>query len=278
MSVFFRHALFALICMASAYTVSAQTGIEGRLVQLPDIAMHVEEMGTGEPLLLMHGFGGCAHDWAPFAKALSTQFRVIVPDLRGHGRSGSSEGDFSHRQAATDVLALLDAMGLQQFKAIGISSGGMALLHVATRAPTRIEAMVLVGVAPYFPEQARAITRRAAEQGPRPGDLDYYRRCAGDAPAHVQALARQFAGLSRSYDDVNFTPPLLGTIRARTLLVHGDRDEFFPARLSVEMHEAIPASALWIVPSGAHVPIYGTQQAAFIETARAFLTGDDNVP
>lgn len=277
MAVLLRNILFALTCLATA-SVIAQTRPEGRLVALADIDMYVEELGDGEPLVLMHGFGGCSRDWSPFAEALSSRFRVIIPDMRGHGRSGLSDGDFSHRQAATDVLALLDAMGVRQFKAIGISSGGMALLHAATRAPARIEAMVLVGVAPYFPEQARAITRRAAEQGPRAGDLDYYRQCAGDAPAHVAALARQFAGFSRSYDDVNFTPALLGTIRARTLIVHGDRDEFFPVQLPVQMYEAIPASALWIVPHGSHVPIYGTQQAAFIDTASAFLDSAGDAP
>ena len=77
-----------------------------------------------------------------------------------------------------------------------------------------------------------------------------------------------------SYDDVNFTPPLLSTIRARTLIVHGDRDPIYPVRLAVEMHASIPGSHLWIVPNGGHGPIFGPQRAAFEEGALAFLRGE----
>ncbi|TWH99978.1 3-oxoadipate enol-lactonase [Luteimonas cucumeris] len=87
---------------------------------------------------------------------------MIVPDLRGHGRSTNPLGAFTHRQAAADVSALLERLGITRFKAIGISSGGMTLLHMATREPSQIEAMVLVGAAHHFP------SRRAGSRGPRP--------------------------------------------------------------------------------------------------------------
>jgi pimeloyl-ACP methyl ester carboxylesterase len=70
---------------------------------------------------------------------------------------------------------------------------------------------------------------------------------------------------------MNFTAPWLGAIRARTLIVHGDRDEFFPINIPVEMYRAIPGAALWIVPQGGHVPISGRNARAFQETALAFL-------
>jgi pimeloyl-ACP methyl ester carboxylesterase len=60
-------------------------------------------------------------------------YQVIVPDLRGHGRSTNPAAAFTHRQAAADVLALLDRLGLQRVKAMGISTGGMTLLHMATQ-------------------------------------------------------------------------------------------------------------------------------------------------
>ncbi|TWH99977.1 hypothetical protein IP90_02984 [Luteimonas cucumeris] len=101
--------------------------------------------------------------------------------------------------------------------------------------------------------------------------MTYYRQCASRGDAQAGELARQFAGFSRSYDDVNFDAALLATIRARTLIVHGDRDEFFPVGIPVEMYAAIPGSALWIVPQGSHVPIFDANAKQFLEAAQRFL-------
>ena len=64
---------------------------------------------------------------------------------------------------------------------------------------------------------------------------------------------------------MTFTPPALGKIEARTLIVHGDRDEFFPVSMPVQMYESIPGSELWIVPGGDHVPIFEERTAEFLE-------------
>lgn len=263
-------ALFLLLCAPLATQAQTSSAAE-RNLRIHGIEMHVQELGEGAPLLLLHGFGGCGRDWQTLLGPLSAHYRLIVPDLRGHGRSTNPSGAFTHRQAATDVLAMLDRLGVTRFKAIGISSGGMTLLHMATRAPSRVEAMVLVGAAPYFPEQARKITRAAAEHGSRPADIAYFERCAARGHDQVDEIAKQFAGFSRSYEDMNFTPPLLGTIQARTLIVHGDRDEFFPVNIPVDMHDAIPGSALWIVPQGSHVPIFGDHAREFEQVVLRFL-------
>jgi len=70
-----------------------------------------------------------------------------------------------------------------------------------------------------------------------------------------------------------FTPPLLSTITARTLLVHGDRDPLYPVELALEMYRAIPGSALWVVPDGGHGPIFGALAQPFVDTAIAHLNG-----
>jgi pimeloyl-ACP methyl ester carboxylesterase len=79
--------------------------------------------------------------------------------------------------------------------------------------------------------------------------------------------------LKDSYTDMNFTPPLLSTITARTLIVHGDRDPLYPVSLAMEMYAAIPRSYLWVIPNGGHGPIFGEMAVSFIETALAFLRG-----
>ena len=73
---------------------------------------------------------------------------------------------------------------------------------------------------------------------------------------------------------MNFTPPYLSTITAETLIVHGDRDRFFPVSIPVTMYEAIPRAFLWIVPKGGHIPVFGETAAEFIETTRNFLRGE----
>jgi uncharacterized protein (TIGR02246 family) len=244
----------------------------GRTVRVHDIEMYYEERGSGEPLVLLHGFGACGRKWEPFPARLGEHYRVIVPDLRGHGRSTNSSGAFTHRQAAADVFALLDRLGVGRFRAMGISTGGMTLLHMATQQPSRVEAMVLIGATHYFPEQARAIMRATAER-PAPQYLEFLQECATRGETQARELAREFGAFKDSYGDMNFTPPLLGTIKARTLIVHGDRDEFFPVEIPVEMHRAIPGSALWIIPKGGHVPIFGERATEFREVVAPFLRG-----
>lgn len=69
---------------------------------------------------------------------------------------------------------------------------------------------------------------------------------------------------------MNFTAQSLSTIKARTLIVHGDRDNFFPVEIPVDMYRAIPDSASWIIPGGDHVPIYD-RNVPFTATALRFL-------
>src|SRR5437667_4639894 len=74
--------------------------------------------------------------------------------------------------------------------------------------------------------------------------------------------------------DVNFTPPVLGTITARTLIVFGDIDPLYPVRLAFELRESIPRSSLWVLPNAGHGPVFGPNAVRFGETANAFLRGD----
>jgi len=87
----------------------------------------------------------------------------------------------------------------------------------------------------------------------------------------IRMLFAQMRGLKDHHDDMAFTPPLLSTITARTLLVHGDRDPLYPVELALEMYRAIPGSALWVVPNGGHGPIFGALAQPFVDTAIAHL-------
>jgi len=141
---------------------------------------------------------------------------------------------------------------------------------MATKQPDRVKAMVLVSATPYFPAQARTIMRQYAANLSEQ-DWERLRRSHPGGDPQIKALLASTAAFADTYDDLNFTPPHLATIQARTLIVQGDRDPLFPVELSVEMAKAIPQSSLWIIPNGGHGPVIGERWSEFIKTAAQFL-------
>lgn len=242
-------------------------------VEVNGIEMYYEIYGEGEPLLLLHGFNGSHGVWAEFIPELAKSYQVIAPDLRGHGRSTNPSNEFTHRQSAKDVLALLDKLGLKKVRAMGISTGGMTLLHLATQDRERLQAMALIGATIYFPEEARKIMRRSTVESLNERDIERMKNTHVRGEEQIKELRQQFHNFKDSYEDMNFTGPLLSTITARTLIIHGDRDEFFPVNIPVEMYRSIPQSYLWIVPNGGHVPIYGSRREEFLRITQEFFKG-----
>jgi pimeloyl-ACP methyl ester carboxylesterase len=245
----------------------------GHLVLVHDIEMYYELRGEGEPLLLLHGGGGIGANWDLIFKAPPAGYRLVIPDLRGHGRSTNPSPGFTFRQLAHDVFGLLDRLGIERFQAIGLSLGAKTLLHVATQQPSRVEAMVLVSATPYFPQQARAIMGQLTPETRSEAEWQQMRQWHPQGDEQIRKLWGQMHALQDSYDDMNFTPPYLSTITARTLIVHGDRDPLYPVHLALEMYSAIPRSYLWVVPNGGHGPIFGEMADRFVETALDFLRG-----
>jgi pimeloyl-ACP methyl ester carboxylesterase len=240
------------------------------------IDLFYEMHGTGEPLLLLHGGFGIGADFKllfDFAE-LSQHYCVIAPDLRGHGRSTNPAAAITIRQCALDVLALLDGLGVARFKTVAISLGAKTMLHVATLAPTRVEAMVLVAATPYFPEPARRIMLAMTDENRSESEWSQARSRHRHGDEQIRALWRMPRGLAENRDDQCFTPPRLQTIAARTLIVNGDRDPLYPIELSVELYRAIPRSTLWVIPGGGHAPVFGRAREAFARTALAFLRED----
>ncbi|MBV8819354.1 MAG: alpha/beta hydrolase [Acidobacteriaceae bacterium] len=235
--------------------------------------LYFETHGRGDPLLLLHGFSGAGENWASALDQLQSRFQLIVPDLRGHGRSATLPGQFRHRDAAVDMFELLEHLGVASCSGIGISCGGNVLLHMATMRPDFVRAMVVVSSTPYFPAQARAIMRRYAASLPE-SQWEVLRRTHAGGDPQIRALLASTTGFADSHDDLNFTPPHLATIRARTLIVQGDRDPLYPVELSLEMARAIPQSSLWVLPNAGHGPVLGNKWQEFLTTAANFLSED----
>ncbi len=172
------------------------------------------------------------------------------------------------------MLALLDHLNVRRVKAIGLSGGGITLLHMATQQADRIEAMVVISAPSYFPDQARVIQRQFSfEALPEPERRAMRERSKG-GQQQIDWLMEQTRAMAGTTDDVQFTPALLRTVTARTLIVFGDADPLYPVRLALELREAIPRSSLWVVPNSGHGPVFGPHAARFVETATEFLRGD----
>lgn len=235
------------------------------------LQLFYRDRGTGEPLLLLHGFTGCGDDWQHVFAAPLEGFRIIAPDLRGHGRSTNPSGSFRFADVARDMFGLLDRLGIDRVKAIGMSAGANTLLHMATQQPDRIAAMVHVSGTPRFPDQARTIMRTLTEASRTESDWAEMRGRHHHGDGQIRALWRHAREFADDREDMNFSAATLSSITARTLIVHGDRDPLYPVELAVELFRAIPNASLSVVPNGGHGPIFGEQAAPFVKTVAAFL-------
>ena len=242
-------------------------------IEINGIEQSWETAGEGEPLLWLHGAMGSGPDWRYLFNETPAGYQIIAPDLRGHGASTNPAGAFTFRQAAADVLALLRHLNIAKVKAIGLSGGGITLLHMATAAPDTIEAMVVVSAPPYFPAEARGFMRQFSASSIDPAEMQRMRERHKHGDPQLEQLFAMARGFADSYDDVSFTQPHLSTISAETLIVFGDRDPLYPVALAFELYRAIPKSYLWIVPNGGHGPVFGDEAAQFSSIALRFLSG-----
>ena len=248
--------------------------LECHNAEINGFRMHYEIFGDpGYPLLWLHGWSGTGEDWKFVFKDVPVGLQIIGPDMRGNGASSGFEGIHHFQQSARDIFSLLDRLGIERVKGIGLSGGGITLLHMVIQQPDRIEAMVLVSVPLYFPEQARAIQRAFSFEALPEREQTMMRQRSQGGDKQIIWLIEQAHEMAESTGDVNFSLQALHTIQARTLIVFGDSDPLYPVELAVELQKEIPNSSLRIVPGGGHGPIFGPHSARFEETATAFLNG-----
>jgi len=101
-------------------------------------AFHVARTGTGQPLLLLHGWPEFWLTWEPVMTRLAGRYTLIAPDLRGFGDSDKPNGPYGPDQHAVDMLALMDALGVKRFGVVGHDVGGAAMQPLARSAPERL--------------------------------------------------------------------------------------------------------------------------------------------
>jgi len=225
-------------------------------VPVNGIDLYYEEQGSGTPLVLIHGFTSAGLSWANHVAALASTYRVVVPDLRGHGRSTGAPETIHHDQFAADLVALLDHLDVDRAHFVGHSSGGMCLLFVGSRHPERVRTLTLVSATYTFDEAARRQMYLVADNaGKQPDAVAWARRLHGAVHGddYWQTLADVFRGFADNHAaELPFQPDDLRAITRPTLVLHGDRDVFFPVNIPVTMYQAIPNAELCILPATNH--------------------------
>jgi pimeloyl-ACP methyl ester carboxylesterase len=223
-------------------------------------ALYYQEHGTGgEPLVLVHGFTGGGELWANVVPAFADRYRVIVPDLRGHGRStGTPEATGYYHRAGVDLVALLDHLDIEHAHFVGHSAGAVALLFVGTQHPSRVRTLTLVG-GTYTWDDAhyRAyLRRRIAEREADPTWIDQQRQRhdATHGRDHWRRLLGKLRDVHDGLDELPFGAADLAGIARPVLVLSGDRDRWFPLRVTTTMYEALPNAELAVLPAVGHGP------------------------
>ena len=272
----------SIICLLLSFFiiqgVVAQVPIRpnGKQVTIDGLKLYYEESGSGIPLVLLHRFGITAEHWDAYIDDLSKSFRVLAFDLPGHGRSDAMDTTdvYIHERAAEYILGLIDHLELDSIYVMGASSGSFISMYMATSRPDLIKKMILIGGQVYYSVQTRELI---AQWGPCPGPgKPNCLETAIERHGEVKGpqLERQFYLFRNLYDDLSFTPDLLATIKAQTLVIHGDNDAIAPLSNALEMHKYIPKSNLWTVPNGGHLPHTNADNVAdFSRRTLEFLVG-----
>jgi pimeloyl-ACP methyl ester carboxylesterase len=137
----------------------ALDGVTHRFVDVGGLRVHVAEAGQGEPLVLLHGWPQHWWCWHRVVPLLQDRYRLVMPDLRGHGWTAAPAGGYDKEQLATDLLGLLDALELPQVGLVGHDWGGWTGFLAALRAPERFRAFLALGIVHPFqrPTLGRAL-------------------------------------------------------------------------------------------------------------------------
>ncbi len=245
-------------------------------------------MGRGPDVVLLHPFPANHGVWLPVAELLATRYRLVLPDLRGHGESGVGEGPTTMAKHAADIARVMDDAGIGKAVLAGESIGGYILFEFWRRMRDRVSALILCNTkASADNEEARANRLRSAEdvekRGVEPFVESMIPKLLGETtrttrpdlverarsmmmkmtPAGVAAVQR---GMAERPDSV----ATLATIDVPVLLVTGDEDTLTGVGEAELMQRHIPRSELKVIPRAGHYAVFERQEEA-ARIARQFL-------
>ena len=256
-------------------------------VTVQDLTVHVQVEGPpgADAVLLLHSLGTNLHVWDEQARVLARQYRVIRPDLRGHGLTTVTPGPYAIDALARDALGVLDALGVEVAHVAGISIGGMIAQSLAAQAPQRVKRLVLVDTALAIPP-AQSWTDRAAlvrAQGMGAVVEAVVARWVtapalqGAAAHGLRAMLRRtdaegYAAAAEAIAAADLTAATRG-LAVPTLVLVGDQDAATPVASAEALRDAIPGAVLEVLADAAHIPTVERPEAVTAALVR-FLAPD----
>jgi len=235
-----------------------------------DAEIVYEVLGNGPPIVLLHPFPAHHELWHPAAQALQTRYRLILPDLRGHGDSGAGESPATMEKHASDLARILDQEKIGRAVFIGVSIGGYILFEFWRRYRPRVTALVLCnttatsetaesraarlqaaadvlerGTEPFFESMAAKLmgeTTRRTRPDLVEGALRMMRKMSPDDVALVQR------GMAERPDSVD----TLKTITVPTLIITGDEDNLTGIPAAELMKRNVPGSQQKVIAKAGH--------------------------
>jgi pimeloyl-ACP methyl ester carboxylesterase len=133
-----------LLFMFNAFSIEIPKGFEAEKIDIDGVAYNVYKGGTGEPLLLIHGYAQSALMWSPVMKALKDRYTIIVPDIRGIGKTQITKAGYDKVTVAGDMIKILDHYQITKARVVGHDIGLMIAYAVAAKYPTRVEKLVVM--------------------------------------------------------------------------------------------------------------------------------------
>jgi pimeloyl-ACP methyl ester carboxylesterase len=230
---------------------------------------------AGTPVVLIHGYTDSARDWVPLIPYLSKSLRLIVVDLRGHGRSSKPECCYTRFDFAYDIKLLLDALHVERADIVGHSLGSFIAQTFAEFWPERTARVVLIsssggpraGAAPRPSKVDYAAAIRELKEpidpdspfmiewwsSPTPVDADFLRRQRRDAAAIPLRVWLAVLDQALTDSDLQRTLPRL---KAPTLLIWGSADPIMGEEVRASLREALPRAEVKVFPGLGHNPFW----------------------
>jgi long-chain acyl-CoA synthetase len=201
--------------------------------------------GAENTLLFVHGYAGCAETWEYQINYFGHQYRVIVPDLRGHGQSDAPFSEYTMHEMVEDLDTIADALGLSDpFVLVGHSFGGSICAEFAIAHPDRLSKLVLIATAGEYP---------------LPGGVDLLARVPAAAfkpfwryrprwNAEIHVMKRMMLNNMRRWKGWE----MLGKIQTPTLIITGERDMYFPRWVFDRVKESVPGAEVIDIGASKH--------------------------
>jgi pimeloyl-ACP methyl ester carboxylesterase len=262
--------------------------IVSRRVKSDDAEIVYYSLGEGPPVALLHPFPANHEFWLPVAEGLATRYRVIFPDLRGHGDSGLGDGPATMAKHASDLARVMDDAEIGRAPLVGVSIGGYALFELWRRHRGRVAALGLFNTkAPADSAEARAgrlqIANDVLDRGTEPFFESMIPRLLGRTtretrPDLVDGVLRMMrkmlpedvAQVQRGMAERPDSVDTVKTINVPALLVTGDEDMLTGLNEAELMRQHISGSQLRVIPKAGHYSAWEQPEEA-IKLLRQFL-------